>query len=149
MPGFYDKLLPVPLLNLSAKLIDRAARSPLLQSIDPAAWGRALVPRRRHLAYISVWAVAFGAMSASGYLGDRHPGQWLPFWQQACAADKRGACEDVYFMQEGLCESGSGWACNELGILLTEHYANRRRAAAEFDRACGLGMSAGCSNTVA
>ena len=159
MPGFYDKLLQVPLLNLSAGLLDRLARSPLLQRIDPSAWGLpsvasakeglALVPRRRHLAYISVWAVAFVAMSASGYLGDKHPGQYLPFWQQACAADARSACEDLYFLEDGYCEDGSGWACNELGILLTEHYGNRRRAALVFGRACRLGFSAGCDNTVA
>jgi len=169
MPGFYDKLLQVPLLNLSAGLLDRLARSPLLQRIDPSAWGQApgarsapedagsqprgearwLLPRRRHLAYISVWAVAFGAMSVSGYLGDKHPGQWLPFWQQACAADARSACEDLYFLEDGYCDDGSGWACNELGILLTEHYGNRRRAAMVFERACGLGFSAGCDNAVA
>src|SRR4029453_18301870 len=147
MPGFYDKLLPVPLLNLSAKLIDRAARSPLLQSINPSQWGRALVPRRRHLAYISVWAVAFGAMSASGYLGDRHPGQWLPFWQKACAADTRTACEDLYYLQDGYCEDGSGWACNELGILLAEHYANPRRATASFERPGALPFSPRCHNS--
>ena len=45
MPGFYDKLLQVPLLNLSAKLLDRLARSPLLQRIDPSAWGRGAGPR--------------------------------------------------------------------------------------------------------
>jgi hypothetical protein len=149
MPGFYDKLLQVPLLNLSAGLLDRLARSPLLQRIDPSAWGRSLLPRRRHLAYISVWAVAFVAMTASGYLGDKHPGQYLPFWQQACAADARSACEDLYFLEDGYCEEGSGWACNELGILLTEHYGNHRRAATEFERACRLGFSAGCDNTVA
>ncbi|HEY6508095.1 MAG TPA: hypothetical protein VIY56_08770, partial [Vicinamibacterales bacterium] len=149
MPGFYDKLLQVPLLNLSARLLDGLARSPLFQRIDPAAWGRALVPQRRHLAYMSVWAVAFVAMSASGYLGDRHPGQWLPFWQKACAADAPSACEDLYFLQDGYCEDGSGWACSELGILLVEHYDNRQRAAAEFERACGLGFAAGCDNAVA
>jgi hypothetical protein len=149
MPGFYDKLLQVPLLNLSVKLLDGLARSPVLQRIDPSAWGRALVPRRRHLAYMSVWAVAFGAMSASGYVGDTHPGQYLPFWQQACAANTRTACEDLYFQQDGYCEDGSGWACNELGILLAGHYANPRRAAMSFDRACGLRFSAGCDNTAA
>ena len=149
MPGFYDKLLPVPLLNLSTRLIDRAARSPLLQRIDPSAWGRALVPRRRHLAYISAWAVAFGAMSASGYLGDQHPGQWLPFWQKACAADRRSACVDLYFLEDGYCEDGSGWACNELGMLLAGRYANPRRAAVSFEHACRLGFSAGCDNSVA
>jgi len=155
MPGFYDKLLQVPLLNLSAGLLDRLARSPMLQSIDPSAWSlprrsrEAAKAGRRHLAYIGVWAVAFVAMSASGYLGDKHPGQYLPFWQQACAADARSACEDLYFLEDGYCEEGSGWACNELGILLTEHYDNRRRAATEFERACRLGFSAGCDNTVA
>jgi hypothetical protein len=161
MPGFYDKLLQVPLLNLSAGLLDRLAGSPLLRRVDPAAWrlprrsreaaktGWALGPPQRHLAYIGVWAVAFAAMSASGYLGDRHPGQWVPFWQKACAADARSACEDLYFLQDGYCEDGSGWACNELGILLAEHYDNRRRAAMEFERACGLRFSAGCDNAVA
>ncbi len=149
MPGFYDKLLQVPLLNLSAGLLDRLARSPLLQRIDPSAWGSALVPRRRHLAYISVWAIAFGAMSATGYLGDKHPGQYVPFWQQACSADARFACEDLYFLQDTYCEDGSAWACNELGILLTERYDNRGRAANVFERACKLGFSAGCDNAVA
>jgi hypothetical protein len=102
----------VPLLNLSAGLLDRLA--PALRSLgdgavapapridpsasgvprrtrDPAKAGLTLAPRRRHLAYISMWAVAFGAMSASGYLGDKHPGQWLPFCQKACAADARFA----------------------------------------------------------
>jgi hypothetical protein len=155
MPGFYDKLLQVPLLNLSVKLLDTLApalqvRSPLLQRIDPATWR---LPRRSreaakagHLAYIGVWAVAFVAMSASGYLGDRHPGQWLPFWQQACAANAPSACEDLYFLEDGYCEDGSGWACNELGILLTERYDNRGRAAMVFERACRLGFSAGCGN---
>jgi len=104
---------------------------------------------RRHLAYISVWAIAFGAMSASGYLGDEHPGQYLPFWQNACAADAPSACEDLYFLQDGYCEDGSGWACNELGILLAEHYGNRGRAAMVFERACALRFSAGCDNASA
>jgi hypothetical protein len=149
MPGFYDKLLQVPLLNLSAGLLDRMARSPLLQRIDPAAWGPALMARRRHLAYITVWVFAFGAMSASGYLGDKHPGQFVPFWQQACTANAPYACEDLYYLQDGYCEDGSGWACNELGILLAEHYANPRRATASFERACALHFSAGCDNSAA
>ena len=42
-----------------------------LKAIDPSAWAAELVPRRRHLAYMGVWAVAFAAMSASGHLGDK------------------------------------------------------------------------------
>jgi hypothetical protein len=148
-PGFYDKLLQVPLLNLSVRLLDRLARTPLLKSIDPTAWLRAWAPRRRHLAYISVWVLAFGAMSASGYLGDRHPGQWTPFWEQACAANKRDACLNLYFLQDGFCADGSAWACNETGILLAELYDNRARAAAAFNRACLQQLAAACDNAVA
>ena len=50
LPTFYDKLLPVPMLNLLIKLIDRAARSSVLQPFDPAALGRRWLPRRRNLA---------------------------------------------------------------------------------------------------
>jgi hypothetical protein len=149
MPGFYDKLLQVPLLNLSARLLDGLARSPLLRGIDPAAWGQTLLPRQRHLAYIGVWAVAFLAMSGSGYLGDRHPGQYLPFWQQACAAGAPNACEDLYFLEDGYCNDGSAWACNELGILLAERYDNRARAALLFEHACSRRVSAGCDNAAA
>ena len=41
-PGFYDKLLQVPLLNLSVILLDRLARSPRLKAIDPSAWIRSV-----------------------------------------------------------------------------------------------------------
>lgn len=148
-PGFYDKLLQVPLLNLSVKWLDRLARSPRLKALDPSVWGPALMPRRRHLAYMGVWGIAFAAMSASGHLGDDHPGQWTPFWAQACAAEKRDACLNLFFLQDGFCADGSPWACNESGILLAERYGNRPRAAAAFDRACTLQFAAGCDNAAA
>jgi hypothetical protein len=148
-PGFYDKLLQVPLLNLSVIALDRIARSPRLKAIDPSSWSRGWLPSRRHLAYISVWAVAFGAMGASGYLGDDHPGQWTPFWEQACAADKRDACLNLYFLHDGYCEDGSAWSCNEIGIMLAERYGNRARAAAAFERACTLQFVAACDNATA
>ena len=62
MPTFYDKLLPVPLLNLAIQGIDRAARSNLLKRFDPGALGRTLTPRRRHLAYMSIWIALFVTM---------------------------------------------------------------------------------------
>ena len=98
---------------------------------------------------MGVWALAFGAMSASGHLGDEHPGQWTPFWEQACAADKRDACLNLYFLHDGYCADGSAWSCNEVGILLAERYDNRRVAAAAFDRACTLQFAAGCDNAAA
>ena len=148
-PGFYDKLLQVPLLNLSVILLDRLAARPVLKALDPSTWGRTWAPRRRHLAYMGVWAVAFGAMSESGYLGDRHPGQWTPYWEQACANDTRNACLNLYFLQEGYCTDGSPWACNEMGLLLAERFDNPVRAVEAFDRACLVQFAAGCDNAVA
>ena len=148
-PGFYDKLLQVPLLNLSVKLLDRLATSPRLKAIDWSSWAREWAPRRRHLAYMGVWAAAFVAMSASGHLGDKHPGQWTPFWDQACAADRRDACLNLYFLHEGFCADGSAWSCNEVGILLAERYDNRVVAADAFGRACTLKFAAGCDNAAA
>jgi len=62
VPTFYDKLLPVPILNLMIRGIDRAARSNLLKRFDPGALGRRLAPQRRNLAYMSVWSAVFVIM---------------------------------------------------------------------------------------
>ena len=61
IPTHYDKLLAVPVLNLLIKAIDAAARSDLLRRFDPAALGAGLLPRRRHLAYVTAWTVIFTA----------------------------------------------------------------------------------------
>jgi tetratricopeptide (TPR) repeat protein len=62
LPSFYDKLLPVPLLNLTIQQIDRATQSGWLKRFDPALLGRSLAPRRRNLAYMTIWAVLFVTM---------------------------------------------------------------------------------------
>ncbi len=198
LPTFYDKLLPVPLLNLSVGLLDRAARSGVLRRLGPArrggrasdgrrpadGWagrraeprgadpgpgagagaaagarrgllGRVPAPRRRHLAYMAAWAAVFAVMSATGGAGDRHPGQWLPFWQAACAADRPGACGYLAARLSGHCAAGSGWACNEIGVLLRTRpeaaeaagEADPRAAsAAWFDEGCALGFGPACGN---
>jgi len=78
--SFYDKLLPVPILNLTIRAIDRAARSGTLARFDPASVGRALTPRRRHLAYIGIWTAAFVALGAAHALG--------PYAEEASLAPK-------------------------------------------------------------
>ncbi len=47
LPTFYDKLLPVPILNLSIKLIDRAASANWLKRLDPARVGGSYLLQRR------------------------------------------------------------------------------------------------------
>jgi hypothetical protein len=154
MPTFYDKLLQVPLLNLSIKGIDRLARAAALGPVDPSRLVRSLTPRRRHLAYMSVWAVTFVGMSAAGGVGDDHPGQWLPFWRQACDQGRPYACPYVADVEARFCGQGSGWACNEAGVVhvaLSASGEDLRRldpaaAADPFRRGCDLGFAAACRN---
>jgi hypothetical protein len=145
--SFYDKLLPVPILNLSIKWIDRVARSRLLKRFDPAALGRALTPRRRNLAYMTVWCVAFAIMSAAQGVGDTHRSRWIPFWQQACSEGRRNACRNLALMEATYCRDGSGWACNDFGLVLAQgKFGNPAAAGSMFQRACNLGFSPGCEN---
>ena len=154
VPTFYDKLLPVPVLNLSIPLLDRMAHSRWLRPFDPAALGRFVVPRQRHLASMTLWAVVFTLMSAVQGVGDRHPGQWVPFWQEACREGRPHACPYLADMQLTFCRSESGWACNEAGILhvaLALSGEDRRRldpadAADALGRGCDLGFGPACQN---
>jgi hypothetical protein len=145
LPTFYDKLLQVPILNLSVKLIDRAARSNLLRAFDPAGIGPSLAPRQRNLAYMSVWAIVFAVMSAAQGVGDRHPGQWLPFWQEACAEGRPRACAYLANLQSIYCEAGSGWACNEIAVA-AKGESGLPDARASLQRGCKLGFAAACRN---
>ena len=154
VPPYYDKLLQVPVLNLVIQLLDRMAHSRRLRTIDPAAFGRSLVSRHRNLAYMAVWAGMFALMSALQGVGDRHPGQWVPFWQGACNDERGSACRYLADMHLRFCENGSGWACNEAGILhvaLVVSGEYRRRVELEgafgpFERGCDRGYEPACRN---
>src|SRR5262249_7324946 len=154
MPTFYDKLLQVPLLNLSIKGIDRIARSRIFHALDPSRLGRSLAPRQRHLAYITTWALIFIVMSATQGVGDSHPGQWEPFWRQACQDGRPYACPYLADLQLNYCNQGSGWACNEAGLMhiaLSGSGEALRRldpagAAKPLRRGCDLGFSTACEN---
>ena len=154
VPAFYDKLLQVPVLNLSIQLLDRMAHSRWLRGFNPAALGRSLLPRQRNLAYLALWAIVFTVMSATQGVGDRHPGQWVPFWQVACTEGRPYACPYLADMQLRFCRTGSGWACNEAGILHVElslSGEDRRRvdpqdAADVLERGCNLGFGPACQN---
>ena len=147
VPTFYDKLLPVPLMNLSIKLIDRAARSEALRWIDPARVATFLAGRRRNFAYVSIWVLVFGGMTAVEAVGDNHPGHSVPFWQNACMQNARGACDNLDTILSTYCSDGSGWACNELGLLRSSgRVSGADTTPAIFSRACSLGFAAGCQN---
>ncbi len=148
MPTFYDKLLCVPLLNLAVPSIDRAVRAigdkPLLHTLglDPPL-GRA------NLAHMAVWVLIFGVMTMTGAADGMHKGDSLPFWEQACAADKPQACARLLRIEASYCGDNAGWACNELGRHYTEGRlvpGDPERAFAYFARACEGRFQAGCVN---
>jgi hypothetical protein len=146
LPTFYDKLLQVPLLNVLIQSIDRAVRSGPLRRFDPGGLGRSLPVRRRHLAYMSVWALVFAVMTAAQGVGDRHPGQWIPFWQRACQEDRAYACRYLAQLHTTYCRAASGWSCNELGILQADTEMDRPAAFASMQRGCELGFQPACAN---
>lgn len=147
LPTFYDKLLPVPILNLCVRAIDRAMASPRAGGLDPARLWVSLGGRRRHVAYTALWCGVFLSLLAVDGFGRRHPGQALPTWWEACAAGSARACAYEASMTWIYCQNGSGWACNEAGVRLVDEDLIEAQGA--FARACGLGFPAGCENSAA
>ena len=144
----YDKLLCVPLLNLSVPMIDRFVRS-----VRAGVESRGLLSQgakwQSNLAHMSAWIVFFGVMSVIGKTDSRHAGDAVPFWEKACADGRVNACERLMQVESTYCADNSGWACNELG----GHYVRGERAApdlelalAYFSRACEAGFMSGCVN---
>src|SRR5262249_49220081 len=134
--------------------IDRIASSSIFRRLDLAGLSRSVSPRGRNLAYISIWAFVFAVMSAAGGVGDSHPGQWLPFWRQACQDGRPYACPYLAALQTNFGDGGSAWACNEAGLLhiaLSQSGEDLRRtdpagAARPLRRACSLGLDTACRN---
>ena len=145
VPTFHDKLLAVPVMNLLVQAIDRLARARASRRFDPAALASGVTGRRRNLAWAGAWAAVFIAMSAAQGVGDHHRGQWVPFWQRACAEGRPYACRNLGNLVSNYCRVRSGWACNEFGILLDPR-RNPQFAARAFSDACELGFQPGCAN---
>ena len=149
LPTFYDKLLCVPLLNLSVQRIDRLAAAAAARRGRRPRGAAAWTPAGANLLHMAVWALFFGAMSALGATDGRHRGDAVPFWERACAEDRPRACARLIRIETNYCGDNAGWACNELG----RHYrqgavvdADPERALEHFSRACEARFQAGCVN---
>jgi len=146
-PTFYDKLLQIPLLNLSVQILDRVARSPKMAWLDPARIAANVAPVRRRLGYTSLWVVIFTGMSLAQGVGDHHPGHNLRFWQKACDENRRNACRVETSVLALNCADGSSWSCNELGLLRFQRRGGSPDQAKDaFTQACRRGLTIGCSN---
>ncbi len=145
LPRFYDKWLAVPVINLLIQVIDRLVQTKPMRQIDPTVLLSKTVGKSRNLAYIGLWTIIFLLMNTVQGVGDTHRGHWVMFWKHACADDRPNACRHFGVMVSTYCNRGSGWACNEYGMLLQPE-RRPQLAASAFDRACELGFSAGCIN---
>jgi len=148
VPTFYDKLLCVPLLNLSVIGIDRIVHS-IKSSAVVNVWKEGWLAISPNFAHMAIWIVVFASMSVLGKTDGRHTGDSIPFWQQACTDDLSNSCVRLMQLQSTYCSDNSAWACNELGAHYLEGEIvepDRELALGYFARACELKFQAGCVN---
>ena len=154
MPTFYDKLLQVPLLNLSVKGIDRVARSrcSAVRSCGARPIARARPAQPGVHVHLGGGVCGPERHARSG----RRPSRPVA---AVLAAGLRGwppvrlpvPCR---FGDRAFCNRGSGWACNEAGLLdiaLSRSGEDLRRldpagAVEPLSRGCELGFAAACGN---
>ena len=147
-PTFYDKLLAVPLLNLSVRGID-ALILVIRRNRAIKLWRLDWAPLVLNPVHMAVWIIFFGSMTAMGKTDGTHPGDSLPFWEQACAEDRPTACNRLIQLEASYCGDNSAWACNELG----GHYRQGEIVSSDadlalgyFSRACELRFQPACVN---
>lgn len=149
IPLFWDKLLPVPILNLSVPLIDRAVRTGIIGRWN-RRWESALTPRKLNLVHMGCWSALFLTMVGTGFVEGPHEGDSIPFWKKALAEGKpRAGHSLVMAVGSQAVGNGSGAAYNELGLICVQGkivHENHRNAAQYFARACELGSLEGCAN---
>ena len=147
-PTFYDKLLCVPILNLSVIGIDKIVRSVQSENLLNV-WKQNWMSGRANLAHMIAWVVIFGSMSVLGKTDGQHTGDSLPFWQQACAEGLTNGCDRLLQLENTYCADNAAWACNELGIKYRSGNVvglDSVRARTYFQRACELKFKAACLN---
>ncbi len=150
VPTFYDKLLCVPPLNLTVRLLDRAGVA-ITSKFHPFDWVTAWSPRQANFAHMAVWIALFVTMIGTGFVGRRHPGADPEFWRQACEQRRPNACQIWIRTMNVSCQHGSGRACLTLGVVLNEGRVVPRdlaEAGKDFGRACDLSMPNACPSLV-
>jgi Sel1 repeat len=157
-PVFYDKLLCVPLLNLTVRDLDRAsvalsawiARRPWA-SAAPLRALAAWTPRQANFGFMAIWVVLFGFMMGTGFLGGKHPGADPAVWEKACTAGNARACDVLARILDVQCQHDSADGCFRLGTMLSEGKRISRNpigAARSLGRACDIGFQGACDSLV-
>jgi len=147
VPRFYDKLLCVPVLNLTVRALDRlsAAIAVRFRRLDALfTWS----PLKANFVHMAVWISVFLLMLATDFVGHAHAGATPAFWAGACQQGHWHACETWIHTLNVSCHSNSAADCLTLAQALNDGRAVPRdpsEAGKGFGRACDLGLTAACS----
>jgi TPR repeat protein len=146
-PRFYDKLLCVPLLNLTVRALDRFSAALETRPWWPkvaGSWG----PAKLNYAHMTIWIALFAVMFTTGFVEKPHPGEKMAFWQQACSEKKFNACKTWEHTLGVTCSEGSASSCLVLARLTSEGTLlprNLQKTGEGLSRACDLGMPEACT----
>jgi hypothetical protein len=151
---FYDKLLVVPFLNLSVRMLDRLSEAAAVRFRSLAS-SLSRRPLQVNYAWMGVWACLFVTMTASGFLvkGKDHPGSYPAFWANRCRQGRFGACKTWTNLLKLQCqEDNSAGSCLALAKVLDEgRFVPRDEAesGAMYGHACDDGLQEACLDLVA
>ena len=155
-PVFYDKLLCVPLLNLTVRALDRlsvAVSAWFAQRTWPgplqalSAW----TPRQANFGFMGVWVAFFSFMVLTGFLSATHPGTDPALWEKACGTAGGRPCEVMARILDVQCQHNSADGCFRLATLLSDGKRLPRNpigAARTLGHACDIGSQAACTSLV-
>ena len=155
-PTFYDKLLCVPVLNLTVRVLDHWSVA-LSGWVDRQSWRKlwpietlaSWTPQQANFGFMGIWVAFFGFMFATGFLGGKHPGSDPAFWQKACDTGHTDACKVLARTLDVQCQHNSAGGCFTLGMLLSDGKKLPRdpmNAARSLKHACDLGWGNACSS---
>jgi len=146
-PQFYDKLLSVVPLNLMVRRLDwlneALERFAAKLKLPHFGWSS----RQLNFAHMGVWIALFSAMTATGFVGHKHPGQDPEFWHKACDEHRGNACKVWVRTLHVGCDANMAGDCWTLGQALAQGVATTRdpaEAGKSVARACDLGLAEAC-----
>lgn len=155
-PVFYDKLLCVPLLNLTVRALDRYSVA-LSAWVDRKGWSTAgplrtlseWTPRQANFGFMGIWVALFAVMMSTGFLRAEHPGTQPALWDNACSSGNSRACKVLARVLDVQCQHNSAEGCFRLGTILSDGKRLPRipiGAARSLGRGCDIGSQAACTS---
>jgi hypothetical protein len=146
-PTFYDKLLSVPLLNLSIMFLDQLGNKINIKQRLPKLTRFSTNTKKLNLIFMTIWIAIFIGWQFSGHMGKSHPGAQSQYWEEACDNNLRNGCRNLHELLGNECDNNVALACARLGSLNRLGKGVIRDDVKAYDfvnRACKLGLQEAC-----